>query len=128
MSHNTGMLSVVYDGHTAGALARRCAVPHLELLQETASTQDLAHELAEGGAPPGTVVLADAQRSGRGRHGRVWSSPPGRGVWCTILEKPAAPTSLDVLSIRVGIRVAEALDEFAAARVGVKWPNDLLLP
>jgi BirA family biotin operon repressor/biotin-[acetyl-CoA-carboxylase] ligase len=122
------LLSVVWDGHTAGALAHRCGVPHLELLHETDSTQDVAHELADGGAPPGTVVLSDTQRAGRGRHGRSWSSQPGRGVWCTILERPSEHRALDVLSIRVGLRVAEALDEFAETRIGLKWPNDLVVP
>jgi BirA family biotin operon repressor/biotin-[acetyl-CoA-carboxylase] ligase len=118
---------VTWDGHTAGSLAHRCAVPHLELLGETDSTQDIAHELAESGAPMGTVVVADGQRAGRGRHGRSWSSKPGQGVWCTIVERPLDAKALDVLSIRVGLRVAESLDEFAPARVGVKWPNDLMI-
>ncbi len=49
-------------------------------------------------------------------------------MWCTAIERPSDPSALDVLSIRVGIRAAEALDEFAGARVALKWPNDLVLP
>lgn len=120
---------VTWDGHTAGALAHRCAVPHVELFGETDSTLDVAHVLAEDGAPAGTVILADVQRAGRGRFGRTWSSHSGRGVWCTVIERPRDASALDVLSIRVGLRAAEALDEFAVPpeRVGVKWPNDLVL-
>jgi len=47
-------------------------------------------------------------------------------VWCTVIERPHDPRALDVLSIRVGLLAAEALDEFANERVGVKWPNDLV--
>ena len=129
MTTNASSTLVTWDGHTAGALAHRCEVPHVELFAETDSTLDVAHVLAEGGAPAGTVILADFQRAGRGRFGRTWSSHPGRGVWCTVIERPRDASALDVLSIRVGLRAAEALDAFAAPpeRVGVKWPNDLVL-
>lgn len=92
---------------------------------EVDSTQDVAHELAEQGAEAGTVVVAKAQRVGRGRQGKSWSSQPERGVWSSIIERPRDPRALDVLSIRVGLLLAEALDELAMTRVGVKWPNDL---
>lgn len=120
---------VMWNGYTAGALAHRCAVPHLELLSETDSTLDVAHALADGDAPAGTVVVADSQRAGRGQHGRSWSSHPGRGVWCTVIERPRGEDAkaFGVLSIRVGLRAAEALDALAGERVGVKWPNDLTL-
>lgn len=125
-SHTTSS-RFAWDGLAADELARRCSAPKLEVLAETDSTLDVAHELAERGAPAGTVVLADAQRAGRGRHGRPWSSEPGRGVWVTVVERPGDPRSLDVLSLRVGLCCAQALDAAAGERVGVKWPNDLVL-
>lgn len=118
--------AVAWDGHTAAALAKRCAVPLVELLAETESTQNVAHALAEQGAPAGTTVLANAQSAGRGRFGRAWMSEPGMGVWCTVIERPADASAMDVLSLRVGLNVAEALEPFADERLGVKWPNDLL--
>jgi BirA family biotin operon repressor/biotin-[acetyl-CoA-carboxylase] ligase len=127
MPDDVRVLAVTWDGHTADALATRCAVPHVELLAETESTQDVAHVLAENGARAGTLVLADAQRAGRGRLGRSWTSQPGRGVWCTLIERPVDTKALEVLSIRVGLLVAEALDDLAGARVGLKWPNDLVV-
>lgn len=123
----TNDVAVKWDDHTAEMLARRCEVPRVEILTETDSTLDVAHALAEADAPTGTLILADAQRAGRGRHGRSWSSQPGRGVWCTLIERPSDPSVLDVLSIRIGIRLAEGLDALAGERVRVKWPNDLLL-
>jgi BirA family biotin operon repressor/biotin-[acetyl-CoA-carboxylase] ligase len=92
------------------------------------STQDIAHELAEKGAEAGTVVVARSQRAGRGRLGRAWVSEAGQGIWCTVIERPNDPRALDVLSLRVGLQLAEALEPLAGARVGLKWPNDLVIP
>lgn len=116
-----------WDGFAAAEIARRCDVPGVELLAETDSTLDVAHALAERGARSGTLVVADCQRVGRGRHGRSWSSEPGRGVWCTVIERPSGAEALEVLSIRVGTEAAESLDALAGETVGVKWPNDLML-
>src|SRR6185436_19193687 len=96
--------------YSASALARRCNVDRLELLDVTDSTLDVAHKLAEAGAPSSTVVLADAQTAGRGQHGRAWSSEPGRGVWATIIARYVRMNAMDVLSIRVGLEIAERLD------------------
>jgi BirA family biotin operon repressor/biotin-[acetyl-CoA-carboxylase] ligase len=120
----TGVLT--WDGYDAATLAAMCDATALELLAETDSTQNVAHGLAEAGGVPGTVVVADSQRAGRGRLGRSWHSAPGIGVWCTTVERPSAE-SLDVLSLRVGLYVAERLDRFTEEPVRVKWPNDLLV-
>ena len=85
----------------------------------------MAHDLAARGADAGTVVVADAQTAGRGRMGRSWRSEPGAGLWLTLIERPRDPSALDVLSLRVGLALAPALDPFADAEVRLKWPNDL---
>jgi BirA family biotin operon repressor/biotin-[acetyl-CoA-carboxylase] ligase len=113
---------------TAETLASSLALPRVVVLDEVPSTMDVAAELAEGGAPAGTLVLADAQLSGRGRAGRRWESPKGQGIWGTLLERLNDTEALDVLSLRIGLRVAAALDRFAPAPIGLKWPNDLYLP
>ena len=119
------MADARYDGLDAESLRARLGVPRLELLATTASTQDVAHRLAEAGAPAGTLVLADEQTAGRGRGGRAWASPAGRGLWLTLIERPRDVEALGVLSIRLGLRAADALDDFAASPVRLKWPNDL---
>ena len=91
------------------------------------STMDEAHRLAHGGAPAGTVVVADRQQQGRGRGGRAWSSAAGAGVWVTLLERPAEASALGVLSLRLGLALAEALEPYTSGPVQVKWPNDLLV-
>ena len=110
------------------ALARRLDIPRVAWLAEATSTMDVAEQLARDGAASGTLVLADAQTAGRGRSGRAWASPPGTGLWMTLIERPLDATGLDVLSLRVGLRAAMALDRFAGGRISLKWPNDLLLP
>jgi BirA family biotin operon repressor/biotin-[acetyl-CoA-carboxylase] ligase len=116
--------AAAYDGLSAAALAARLGVPALLLFDQVGSTLDVAHRAAPDAAS-GTLVLADEQTAGRGRHGRRWASAPGAGIWLTLIERPTDARALDVLSLRCGLYAAEALDDAAGARIGVKWPNDL---
>jgi BirA family biotin operon repressor/biotin-[acetyl-CoA-carboxylase] ligase len=86
---------------------------------------DLAHRLAEEGAPSGTAVVASAQTGGRGSRGRSWHSPPG-GVWMTLVLRPGGGGEL--LSLRAGLAIAEAIEQAApGTAIGIKWPNDLMV-
>jgi BirA family transcriptional regulator, biotin operon repressor / biotin---[acetyl-CoA-carboxylase] ligase len=113
------------DGLTAPSLAAQLGLSACEVYDRIGSTMDLAHEAAGRGAAAGTLVIANAQDAGRGRGGRRWSSPPGHGLWMTLIERPASASGLDVLSLRVGLHVAEAIEPLAGAPVRLKWPNDL---
>lgn len=88
---------------------------------------DAVHALAEQGAPAGTAVLASTQHAGRGRGGRAWLSEPDAGLWFTLLERPADVRALDVLALRVGLQLADALEPLVHGPVSLKWPNDLLV-
>ncbi len=89
------------------------------------STNDRAMEMAAGGAPHGTVVVAEAQTSGRGRQGRTWVSPPGRNIYVSLLLRPAIPVpEAPRLSLVAGVALAEAV-EGAGVPCFLKWPNDL---
>jgi BirA family biotin operon repressor/biotin-[acetyl-CoA-carboxylase] ligase len=116
-----------YDGRDAATLARMLDVPRVVVFDSTASTMDDAHGLATIDAPAGTVVLTDRQTAGRGRNGRRWASESGQGIWMTVVERPNDPSAVDVLSLRLGLRAARALDRFAASPIRLKWPNDLLV-
>jgi BirA family biotin operon repressor/biotin-[acetyl-CoA-carboxylase] ligase len=111
----------------AETIARDLALPSVEVFESIGSTLDAAHERAARGAPAGTLILADAQTSGRGRQGRSWTSEPGAGIWLTLIERPADRSSLDVLSLRVGIGIAEALEPLVGEPLRLKWPNDVYL-
>jgi BirA family biotin operon repressor/biotin-[acetyl-CoA-carboxylase] ligase len=116
--------STSIDGASAEDLARRLDLPRVALFREVGSTLDVAHAMAPD-APSGTLIVADEQTAGRGRHGRRWASAPGAGLWLTLIERPTDARALDVLSLRCGLYAAESLDALAGARVHVKWPNDL---
>ncbi|MDR7333109.1 biotin--[acetyl-CoA-carboxylase] ligase [Roseateles asaccharophilus] len=86
------------------------------------NTEALAH-LRAGGGP--LILSASVQTDGRGRHGRVWQSDEAALKFSIATTMPAA-LDLSGLSLAVGCAVAEALDP-AAARIQLKWPNDLFL-
>ena len=71
------------------------------------------------------MVLANEQTAGRGRGGKNWASAAGAGIWLTLIERPADISGLEVLSLRAGLRAAEALDRFAPEPIRLKWPNDM---
>ena len=72
-------------------------------------------------------MIANEQTAGRGRGGKSWQSSPGAGLWLTLIERPADTSGLGVLSLRVGLAAAEALDRFAPEPIRLKWPNDLYI-
>jgi BirA family biotin operon repressor/biotin-[acetyl-CoA-carboxylase] ligase len=102
-------------------------LPRVELLESTTSTLDIAHRLAAEGTPSRTLVIANEQTAGRGRGGKSWRSAPGAGLWLTLIDRPADNSGLGVLSLRVGLAAAEALDRFAPEPIRLKWPNDLYI-
>ncbi len=115
------------DGASARELREALELPRVELLETTTSTLDVAHRIAAEGAPAGTLVIANEQTAGRGRGGKSWQSSPGAGLWLTLIERPADTSGLGVLSLRVGLAAAEALDRFAPEPIRLKWPNDLYI-
>ena len=121
------MADASYDGLTPSALAKRLSLPRVYAWDATRSTLDEAHRAGAKGAPAGSLLLADRQTAGRGRAGRSWASEPGKGIWLTMLERPIDAAAIDVLSLRVGLHAAKALDSFAVEPVRLKWPNDLHL-
>ncbi len=88
-------------------------------LRSVGSTNARARELADGGAPHGTLVTASEQTAGRGRHGRTWVTPAGTAIAASVILR----TFDDLLPLRAGLAVADLAGD--AARV--KWPNDVLL-
>ena len=109
----------------APAFATQLGLARLDYHVRVTSTMDVAHALAEDGAPAGTLVLASSQAAGRGRSGKSWTSEPDAGLWCTLVERPSDGRALEVLALRVGLRLAEALAPLVDGAVQLKWPNDL---
>jgi len=90
------------------------------------STNERARELAEEGWPDGSVVVSEAQETGKGRLGRGWSSPRG-GIWFSLILTPdMRPNEAPTLTLSGGTAVAEALVK-AGFDAKLKWPNDVLI-
>jgi BirA family transcriptional regulator, biotin operon repressor / biotin---[acetyl-CoA-carboxylase] ligase len=98
--------------------AARLGRPRLHL-RATTSTNDRARELAQAGAPHGTLVTAAEQTSGRGRQGRTWTAPPGSALLLSVVLRD--PPAL------LPLAAALAVSEVAGAGAQIKWPNDVLL-
>jgi BirA family transcriptional regulator, biotin operon repressor / biotin---[acetyl-CoA-carboxylase] ligase len=92
------------------------------------STMHAAAELAAAGAPNGTVVGADEQTAGLGRHGRRWHSEPDSGLYISIvLRYPFTPDSLPLVTLALGLATAEAIQHTCAIACDLRWPNDVLI-
>lgn len=97
-------------------------------LESVDSTNTYAKRLAADGAPHGTVVLADAQSAGRGRMGRNFSSPAGKGLYLSVILRPdCSPEALMHLTCAVGVAAAEAIEKVCDRNVQIKWINDLIV-
>jgi BirA family biotin operon repressor/biotin-[acetyl-CoA-carboxylase] ligase len=91
----------------------------------TDSTNARARELAEAGAPHGTVVTAAEQTAGRGRQGRIWIAPPGKALLYSAVLRPLDERHL-LLPLAAPLAVCEAAEELAPGiECEIKWPNDI---
>ena len=90
------------------------------------STNRMAKQLAEQGAPDGTVVVAEHQTGGRGRLSRSWEAPPDSCILCSVIFYPdIKPEFLFRLTMMASIAIVDALQATAGIRAGIKWPNDV---
>lgn len=98
------------------------------ILEETDSTNEEGKRQGAAGAPDGTLCLAERQTGGKGRLGRVWSSPAGTGVWMTLLLRPhLAPQEATQLTLIAGLSVCQAIRRLTGCDAMIKWPNDVVI-
>jgi BirA family biotin operon repressor/biotin-[acetyl-CoA-carboxylase] ligase len=92
------------------------------------STNTVAYHLASSGVPEGTLVVAEIQTKGRGRLGRLWHSPENRGIYFSLVLRPKIhPTRAPGISLVSAVAVAETIAAYDDFKIGIKWPNDVLL-
>lgn len=92
------------------------------------STMDIAFRLGMEGAAEGTLVCAEGQTKGKGRLGRSWSSPKGKGIYMSVVLRPALPpTEVAQLTLLTAVAVCEAIQGVAGVSARIKWPNDILV-
>ena len=92
------------------------------------STMDEAFKLGVQGAQEGTLLCAEGQSKGRGRMGRKWMSPKGRGIYVSLVLRPALSVAeVAKLTLLVAVAVCEAIRKTASVDARIKWPNDILV-
>ncbi len=106
-----------------------CAlIREILVFAETDSTNDLATQLGRQGAPGGLAIFAEHQTAGRGRFGRRWASASHRGLWFSLLLRPAFPQAEWArLTTWAAVSVAAAIEDSIGAKAAIKWPNDVFL-
>jgi BirA family biotin operon repressor/biotin-[acetyl-CoA-carboxylase] ligase len=96
-------------------------------LQSTVSTMIDAAALAAQGEPHGTIVVAEEQTGGIGRHGHAWHSPYAGLYMSIVLRLALPPDMLPVLTMAIGLAVQRAIDDLASVACDIRWPNDVML-
>ncbi|WP_273322026.1 biotin--[acetyl-CoA-carboxylase] ligase [Vallitalea guaymasensis] len=92
------------------------------------STNQQAKKLALEGASNGTVVIAEEQTAGKGRRGKMWVSPPGTGIWMSVVLRPSVmPENASMLTLVAGLAVCKAVREITNLEASIKWPNDIVV-
>ncbi|MFA5059246.1 MAG: biotin--[acetyl-CoA-carboxylase] ligase [Candidatus Omnitrophota bacterium] len=100
----------------------------IEYHETCSSTMDLAFQKGVDGAPEGTVVFSDGQSKGRGRLGRAWFSPKGKGIYMSVILRPQLnPTQAAQLTLLTGVAVSQAVKNTSNISALIKWPNDILV-
>jgi BirA family biotin operon repressor/biotin-[acetyl-CoA-carboxylase] ligase len=95
---------------------------------ELDSTQIRAHEMVSQGAVEGTIIIAEQQTQGRGTMGKKWFSPPGKGIWFSMILKPRIPLQfISQLTLLVSVALCRTIKKMLQVDIGIKWPNDLLI-
>lgn len=101
----------------------------IHFYSSVSSTNDLLKEMAEMGAPAGTMVLTDYQSMGKGRMNRRWEAPNGSSLLLSLLFRPNWPSEqAHWLTMIGGLAVVSAVRQQTDLQPALKWPNDLILP
>lgn len=96
--------------------------------ETTDSTMDVAQRLGAAGEPEGSVVVAEAQGRGRGRMGRTWVSPKGKGIYLSVILRPDLQLlEIPKITLVAAVAVAQAVESATGLKPEIKWPNDLLI-
>ncbi len=92
------------------------------------STNEIAFDMANKGLEEGTVVVGDGQTHGKGRLGRHWNSPKGKGIYLSIILRPALPPQgIAKLTLLASLSVARAVRALTSLTPQIRWPNDVLI-
>ena len=124
----TASPDVINDGELLARLPAE-RLQKVLLLDSVDSTNNRLHEMAVAGAPDGQVIIAESQQAGRGRYGRTFVSPRGKGIYLSVLFRPIAlqPVLASTLAAWVAVAMGNAVYKVCGVRPDIKWVNDLVL-
>jgi BirA family biotin operon repressor/biotin-[acetyl-CoA-carboxylase] ligase len=106
---------------------------HIDWFGSVNSTMTIAAQLARDGCAAGTIVGAEGQLAGVGRHGRVWHSEVGAGLYVSIVLRPPQPhqetpaRATPAVMLALGLAVQEAIAQVTQLAPDLRWPNDVLV-
>ena len=109
-------------------LQTSCMGRRVHAYETTDSTMDIAHRLAASNEPEGAVVVAEGQSGGRGRLGRNWISPKGKGIYASVILRPPLQLShVPLITLMAAVAVARAIQAETRLIPQIKWPNDVMI-
>ncbi|HLY15606.1 MAG TPA: biotin--[acetyl-CoA-carboxylase] ligase [Bryobacteraceae bacterium] len=110
------------------SVRRRFPTRQISHFESITSTMHEAAALSAAGCPSGTAIVAEEQTAGQGRHGHSWHSEQGAGLYVSVvLRLPLPPDSLPVLTLALGLAVADSIFRVTGLQPDLRWPNDVLL-
>lgn len=119
---------VLTPGEILPGLGTRLLGAKLFCFDSVDSTNEEAKRQALAGAPDGSVFVAERQTGGKGRLGRGWDSPPGTGLWFSVLLRPGSvPARVSATTLLAGCAVRSAIRESTDCPAMIKWPNDVVI-
>ncbi len=115
-------------GFDLNSVSARLPDRRIDWFPSVTSTMTLAARAARDGAPSGTVIGADGQVAGIGRHGHSWHSEAEAGLYVSIiLRPPIGPEALPVVMLLLGLATQEAIGEVSGLAADLRWPNDVMI-
>ena len=119
---------VISEAEIKSLLGTEWAGRKVVYYDETDSTNNRAKDSGEKNGAHGTLFIADKQNAGKGRRGRAWESPSGKSIYMTILLRPQiTPDKAPMLTLIMGLSVAEGIRKVSGAETEIKWPNDIVV-
>ena len=123
-----GSADVLSKEELESTIHTKWAGENVVFFEETVSTNNEIRSLAEQGAPHGTLAGAEQQLGGKGRRGRVWTSPAGVGIWMSMLLRPQIdPLAASMLTLVMALAAKKGIEISTGLKSEIKWPNDLVL-
>ena len=123
-----GSADVLSKEELESTIHTKWAGENVVFFEETVSTNNEIRSLAEQGAPHGTLAVAERQLGGKGRRGRVWTSPAGVGIWMSMLLRPQIdPMAASMLTLVMALSTRRGIEKATGLKSEIKWPNDLVL-